>query len=89
MLWTSRIDSSQYEQWEKDSLLPRCSVVRQFCELATDVTAGTPVKVVEIEAPLPLAGLERVNVLVPAPETTVVPAGKFALTMPTLAFPTS
>ena len=59
------------------------------CGLATAVTAGTPAKTVVTALPVAVALLDRVSVPVPAPDTTVVPAGKLALVIPTFPPPTS
>src|ERR1700691_5374955 len=58
------------------------------CGSATAVTAGTPVKTV-VALPVAVAAWLNVSVLVPAPDTTVVPAGKSELTIPTLPPPTN
>ena len=50
--------------------------------LATEVTAGTPENTVVTPVPDAVALFDSVSVDVPAPETTVVPDGKFALEMP-------
>jgi hypothetical protein len=57
--------------------------------LATAVTAGTPAKTADTPVLVDVAELERVSVLVPAPDTTVVPAGKAVELTPTLPPPTS
>ena len=56
--------------------------------LATEVTAGTPANTVATPVPVAVALFDKVSVDVPAPETTVVPDGKFALVIPTLPPPT-
>ena len=53
----------------------------QVCGLATEVTDGTPPNTVATPVPPAVALFDNVSVLVPAPETTVVPAGKLALVM--------